>query len=114
MPIKNGARLTGNNKIVKITICLAVIFPSGSTTGSIKIPAFLYCSRYIQAIARKCGNCHKKSIAKRIQAPSVISLEAAVQPINGGIAPGKTPNAVEARRSPFERRVKQHITNDDR
>ena len=82
--------------IVNTTIWRAVIRPDGSTTGSILIPALAYCSLYIHAIARKCGNCHKKSSANNAHAPMVISFEAAVQPISGGIAPGMAPIAVEA------------------
>src|ERR1700677_4337569 len=45
-------------------------------------------------MAMKCGNCHTNKIAKRIQPPSETDPRAAVQPINGGNAPGMAPTAV--------------------
>src|SRR5688572_10099827 len=96
IPKKNGAKLATRSMNEKLTICRAVMRPSGSRTGSILIPAFAYSSRYIRAMAKKCGNCHRKRITKSDQAPRVISFEAAVQPIKGGIAPGTAPMAVEA------------------
>src|SRR5262245_42709238 len=94
--MKNGARLTGTSKTVNKTICRAVMRPSFSSAGSILIPALAYCSLYMLAMARKCGNCHRKSIAKSAHALKLMLSAAEVQPIKGGIAPGRAPIAVEA------------------
>ena len=45
-------------------------------------------------MAKKCGNCQKNKIANSAQPSPLNSPRAAVQPINGGNAPGTAPIAV--------------------
>ena len=45
-------------------------------------------------MAKKCGNCQKDRIANSAQPSPLNSPRAAVQPINGGSAPGIAPMTV--------------------
>jgi hypothetical protein len=47
-------------------------------------------------MAKKWGNCQKKRMAKRLQAPGSRRPVAAAQPIMGGKAPGIAPTRVLA------------------
>ena len=60
------------------------------------MPARAYSSRYIHAIARKCGICHMNTMPNSTQ-PSIDSvLVAAAQPITAGSAPGSAPAIVDS------------------
>ncbi len=75
-------------------------------------PARAYCSRYIQAIARKCGSCQKKEMAKRHQ-PSCTDIISAPQSNPTGQrrqrARHRADHGVQGRH-PFEWCVNEHIT----
>src|SRR5436309_3003358 len=47
-------------------------------------------------MAKKCGSCQKKRMAKRLHAPGSSRPLAAAQPIIGGSAPGIAPTSVFA------------------
>ena len=58
-------------------------------------PACAYSSRYIQAMARKCGICQVKRMPKSTHAPKSSEGRIAVQPIIGGMAPATAPTTVQ-------------------
>ena len=113
-PKKKGARLTGISIIENSTICRAVIRPAGSTTGSIRIPAFAYSSRYIHAMARKCGNCQRNCVAKK--GPRRRSRSHLRPRSSPSTAASRQDRANSGRygRSSFERRVNEHVARDRR
>ena len=60
------------------------------------MPARAYSSRYIHAIARKCGICHMKTMPNRTQPSMESVLVAAAQPMTAGKAPGSAPTMVDS------------------
>src|SRR5215212_2456206 len=91
----NGITVIAQRPNVKRRLCRAVAQPAQSLRFSITKPAWAYSSRYIQAIARKCGICQVKRIPNKIQAPASSDGCTAVQPITGGIAPDTAPTTVQ-------------------
>ena len=86
---------------VYMTVCRAVLVPSVSTTGSTGKPARSYSSRKSHASARKCGICHRNTIANSSHASRDTVPVAAAQPITGGSAPGIAPTIVASEERRF-------------
>ena len=66
----------------------------GSSPESMRIPPRAYCSRYIEAMAKKCGSCHRKMSANTHSERRDSVPCAAAAPASTGIAPGMAPTQV--------------------
>src|SRR5579862_555888 len=95
MPVAAGIIVRMERATVNRKLSVAVLTPQMSFLRSMTKPACAYSSRYIQAMARKCGICHRKRTPNKIHAPLPMEGRAAVHPMIGGMAPETAPTMMQ-------------------